>query len=64
MIPSRQDTEVGGSQYMGYRTSADGETTANMTNLAIKGIVGVKAMAEISRALGQDSDANTYDVRT
>ena len=45
------------------RTSADGESTANMTNLAFKGIVGVKAMAEISRAVGETSDAQTYDVR-
>ena len=45
------------------RTSADGESTANMTNLAIKGIIGVKAMAEISRALVQHSDAENYDVR-
>ncbi len=34
-----------------------------MTNLALKGIIGVKAMAEISRALGKDSDAQEYDVR-
>ncbi|KAI0829800.1 DUF1793-domain-containing protein [Trametes gibbosa] len=41
--------------------SADNEGTANMTNLAIKGIVGVKAMAEISRAVGQDMDATQFD---
>ena len=35
---------------------------ANQTNLAIKGIIGVKAMAEISRALGEDTDAQQYDV--
>ena len=34
-----------------------------MTNLAIKGIIGVKAMAEIARAVGQDFDASQYDVR-
>lgn len=34
-----------------------------MTNLALKGIIGVKAMAEISRAVGKDSDAQEYDVR-
>ncbi len=34
-----------------------------MTNLAIKGIIGVKAMAEISRATHHDSDAQEYDVR-
>ncbi|KAL7281458.1 hypothetical protein ACG7TL_004773 [Trametes sanguinea] len=41
--------------------TADDEGNANMTNLAIKGIIGVKAMAEISRALGQDVDAQQYD---
>ena len=34
----------------------------NTTNLAIKGIVGVKAMSEISRALGNDIDTAKYDV--
>ena len=48
--------------HMLCRTSADGESTANMTNLAIKGIIGVKAMAEISRAVGQNTDAENYDV--
>ncbi|CDO69210.1 hypothetical protein BN946_scf185042.g112 [Trametes cinnabarina] len=43
------------------RETADNEGNANMTNLAIKGIIGVKAMAEISRALGQDLDAQQYD---
>ncbi|KAI0335016.1 DUF1793-domain-containing protein [Cubamyces sp. BRFM 1775] len=41
--------------------NADSQSAANMTNLAIKGIIGVKAMAEISRALGQDLDAQQYD---
>ena len=45
------------------RVSADGESQANMTNLAIKGIIGVKAMAEISRAVGIDTNAQLYDVR-
>ncbi|RDX47956.1 hypothetical protein OH76DRAFT_1405499 [Lentinus brumalis] len=43
--------------------SADGLTNPNMTNLAIKGIIGVKAMAEISRATQHDSDAQQYDSR-
>lgn len=34
-----------------------------MTNLAIKGIIGVKAMAEMSRAVQRDPDAERYDVR-
>ncbi|KAI0358680.1 DUF1793-domain-containing protein [Trametes cingulata] len=41
--------------------TADNESNANMTNLAIKGIIGVKAMAEISRALGEDFDAQQYE---
>ena len=40
----------------------DAETTSNLTNLAIKGIIGVKAMAEIARAVGQDADGSQYDV--
>ena len=33
-----------------------------MTNLAIKGIIGVKVMAEISRTVDAQSDARAYDV--
>ncbi|KAJ8483513.1 hypothetical protein ONZ51_g4651 [Trametes cubensis] len=43
------------------QVDADNKGSANMTNLAIKGIIGVKAMAEISRALGRDLDAEQYD---
>ncbi|KAG7452128.1 uncharacterized protein BT62DRAFT_990443 [Guyanagaster necrorhizus] len=43
----------------GY-TDADGLDNANMTNLAIKGIIGIKAMSEISQALGKSQDAETY----
>ncbi len=45
------------------RLTSDAETTANLTNLAIKGIIGVKAMAEISRAVGQETVGTQYDVR-
>ncbi|KAI0705121.1 hypothetical protein C8T65DRAFT_740959 [Cerioporus squamosus] len=48
LTPSNQDT-------------ADGESNANMTNLAIKGIIAVKAMAEMSHAAQQDSDAQHYN---
>ena len=41
--------------------STDTTSTRNQTNLAIKGIIGVKAMAEISRAVGNEIDAQTYD---
>nr|VWP00989.1 Uncharacterized protein [Ganoderma boninense] len=45
----------------GNQLSVDAETTANLTNLALKGVIGVKAMAEISRAVGEDADATQYD---
>ncbi|KAF9039547.1 DUF1793-domain-containing protein [Hymenopellis radicata] len=43
----------------GY-SDADGVDNANMTNLAIKGILGIKAMSEISSALGEHDDSSTY----
>ncbi|KAK0233832.1 hypothetical protein IW262DRAFT_113460 [Armillaria fumosa] len=43
----------------GY-TDADGLANTNLTNLAIKGIIGIKAMSEISQALGRSQDAETY----
>ena len=36
---------------------------ANQTNLAIKGIVGIRAMAEIARLLGDDTKSQNYSVR-
>ncbi|KAG8722947.1 hypothetical protein FRC09_005472 [Ceratobasidium sp. 395] len=33
---------------------------ANQTNLAVKGIVGIRAMSEIATVLGQTADATTY----
>lgn len=44
------------------RISADGLENANMTNLAIKGILGIASMARISGALGEDTDAQAYKV--
>ena len=44
--------------------SVDGQDTANLTNLALKGILGVRAMAEISHSLGEDDDAQSYLVRS
>ncbi|PIL35873.1 hypothetical protein GSI_01533 [Ganoderma sinense ZZ0214-1] len=43
-----------------YQTIQDGSIT-NLANTALKGIIGVKAMAEIARALGEESDAVSYD---
>ncbi|EPT04923.1 hypothetical protein FOMPIDRAFT_1057715 [Fomitopsis schrenkii] len=42
------------------QTSADNQGNANMTNLAIKGIIAIRAMAEISSALGKHDDAQSY----
>lgn len=46
------------------RISADGLENANMTNLAIKGILGIASMAKISGALGEDTDAQVFGVRS
>ncbi|KAK0199092.1 hypothetical protein F5146DRAFT_120113 [Armillaria mellea] len=45
--------------FNGY-TDADGSANTNMTNLAIKGIIAIKATSEISQALGKSQDAETY----
>jgi hypothetical protein len=42
------------------QTSAEGVSLGNMTNLAIKGIIGVKAMSEISAAVNQLDDQKSY----
>lgn len=34
-----------------------------MTNLAIKGIIGIQAMAEISKAAGNSEDYESFAVR-
>ena len=41
----------------------DQESQGNTTNLAIKGIIAIQAMSEISKALKQDSDTVHYAVR-
>ncbi|KAK0486184.1 hypothetical protein IW261DRAFT_1663945 [Armillaria novae-zelandiae] len=41
---------------------ADELNYPNMTNLVIKGIIGIKAMSEISRALENNQDAEIYSV--
>ena len=44
------------------RMTADGDSTVNSTNLAIKGIIAIKAMAQISTLLEQMEDADEYTV--
>ncbi|KAM5540219.1 hypothetical protein V8D89_006038 [Ganoderma adspersum] len=41
------------------QTNQDGSIT-NLANIALKGIIGMKAMAEIAHALGEDSNATEY----
>ncbi|KIK65828.1 hypothetical protein GYMLUDRAFT_38307 [Collybiopsis luxurians FD-317 M1] len=41
-------------------SSADGLNNANMTNLAIKGIIAIRSMAEISRVIGESDDYSYY----
>ncbi|KAH9951526.1 hypothetical protein B0H21DRAFT_684389, partial [Amylocystis lapponica] len=40
--------------------TADSQNIANMTNLAIKGIIGIQSMSEISRALDESDDAQQF----
>jgi hypothetical protein len=46
------------------RASADGWTAANQTNLAIKGIIAIQAMSEMSIIVDQVTEAKNYSVRT
>jgi hypothetical protein len=46
------------------RSSADGLTFSNQTNLAIKGIIAIEAMSKMSSIVKQTSDANKYSVCT
>ena len=45
-----------------HRETADNQGNANMTNLAIKGIIAIRAMAEISSVLGKHDDAQSFAV--
>jgi hypothetical protein len=42
------------------QSSADGLTTNNQTNLAIKGIIAIEAMSKMSSVVRQTADANKY----
>ena len=44
-----------------FRTNYD-VSSASSANIALKGIIGVRAMAEIARAVGKDTDAKQYGV--
>ena len=47
-----------------HRSSADGLSVSNQTNLAIKGIIGIQAMSKMCSILGQVTEAKNYSVRT
>lgn len=40
----------------------DGSTVNDSTNLGLKAIFGIKAMSEISRLLGKESDFQQFNV--
>ncbi|PBL00369.1 hypothetical protein ARMGADRAFT_1072730 [Armillaria gallica] len=70
MISRYYDLYKEWADYLGFSTlSLNGYTDAdelgntNLTNLAIKSIIGIKAMSEISRALRKSQDAETYSSR-
>jgi hypothetical protein len=46
-----------------YRSSADGLTADNQTNLAIKGIIAIKAMSKMSSIFNRSADVDKYSVR-
>ncbi len=46
-----------------HRSSADGLTISNQTNLAIKGIIAIKAMSKMSAVVKKTADADKYSVR-
>lgn len=45
------------------RLTADQLSKANSTNLAIKGIIGIQALSQISQILNKESDSTHYAVR-
>ena len=46
-----------------YRFSADALMIDNQTNLAIKGIIAIKAMSKMSLIYNHTSDVDKYSVR-
>ena len=46
-----------------HRASADGLSTNNQTNLAIKGIIAIRAMSQMSAVVKEIADVKKYSVR-
>jgi hypothetical protein len=47
-----------------HRVNSDPLSMLNSTNLAIKGIIGIKAVSQISQILGRAADSQHYEVCT
>lgn len=48
-----------------YRKSVEsGNQLANQTNLALKGIIGISAMAKMAEIAGVEDDQTNFNVRT
>ncbi|TFY62886.1 hypothetical protein EVJ58_g3577 [Rhodofomes roseus] len=60
LLKSWADYLVDNSKTPVNQVSADGQNNANMTNLAIKGIIAIEAMSQISSVLQNTSAASTY----
>lgn len=60
--PPRRFTSSFHLHFVPIRFSADQNTVSNQTNLALKGIVAIKAMSQLSTALGNGADAQLYAV--
>ncbi|EIM84853.1 uncharacterized protein STEHIDRAFT_60541 [Stereum hirsutum FP-91666 SS1] len=54
------DYLVNNTLFTSGQFSADQNTVSNQTNLALKGIVAIKAMSQLSTALGNGVDAQLY----
>ncbi|KAG7090519.1 hypothetical protein E1B28_009629 [Marasmius oreades] len=70
LISRYYDLLKGWTDYLGAHTlhpqnqrSADGLDRSDQSNLAIKGIIGIAAMAKISKALNRESDYQTYSAK-
>ncbi|KAH9935633.1 uncharacterized protein B0H18DRAFT_1082345 [Fomitopsis serialis] len=60
LLKSWTDYLVENSKTPVNQVSADNQNTANMTNLAIKGIIAIEAMSQIATAVRNTSDADNY----
>ncbi|KAJ3769969.1 hypothetical protein FB446DRAFT_745812 [Lentinula raphanica] len=60
LLSSWADYLVSNTLYPNGQTNADGITKSNDTNLAIKGIIGIAAMAQISQAMSDTVAAQQY----